>query len=177
MKVASLTKGVLIALLVSAVVTGQALAAERVQAKSVNVKTMAVMGLLAGQNGKLQTAGPFATESIYSLRAAVSYLDMAPGVHVQTLKFYTPEGSLYQTVTTAFTARRAKRGDPVTIQVKNNPNPVAVQYTPPSRDITTVWGELPVAGTWIVRLKGKWKVEAFLDDTETSVGSCQFDIK
>lgn len=177
MKVVSLAKAVLIALTVGAVLAGQVLAAEAVQTKSANVKTMAVMGLLAGQNGKLQTAGPFSTENIYSLRAAVSYTDVNPGVHVQTLKFYTPEGSLYQTVTTAFTARRAKRGDPAEIKVRNMPNPVTVQYTPPTRDITTVWGELPVAGTWIVRLKGKWKVEAFLDDSETAVGTFQFDLK
>lgn len=140
-----------------------------------DAKSLYVMGVLAGQNGRLQTAGPFSTTEIYSLKAVVSYANVKPGVHVQQLKFFTPEGTLYQTVTTAFTGRRPRRGDPESIDV--NGQPVRIEVIEARRNQTSVWGELPVAGTWIQRLKGNWKVEAYLDGGDTPLLTAQFEVK
>ncbi len=148
----------------------------KVQQAPATLQNIQVMGLLVGQNGRLQAAGPFSTDAVYSLKAAVSYSNATPGVHIQELKFYTPDGSLYQTVTTAFTARRERRGDVAQVKVKDSPVPVRVQYTPPVRNNTVIWGELPVAGTWIQRLKGNWKVDVHLDGSETPLGTLGFKI-
>ena len=78
-----------------------------------DAKSIYVMGVIAGENGKLQTADPFSTTDIYSLKTVVNYANVKPGVHVQQLKFISPEGALYQTVSTAFTGKRPRPGERV----------------------------------------------------------------
>jgi hypothetical protein len=140
-----------------------------------DAKSMYVMGVIAGENGKLQTADPFSTTDIYSLKTVVNYANVKPGVHVQQLKFISPEGALYQTVSTAFTGKRPRRGEPESVSV--NGQDLRVQVIEARRNQTSVWGELPVAGTWIQRLKGTWKVEAYLDGGTEPVASMQFVVQ
>ncbi len=92
--------------------------------------------------GGLQPDGPFRVSEIYSVRVKIAWRGVPPGTHTQKLRFYTPEGTFYQSVNTGFSAGS-------------------------SGEVTEVWGELPVAGTWAERLLGKWRVDVTLDSDPT----------
>lgn len=74
------------------------------------------------------------------------------GEHVQELRFYLPDGNLYQSIETKFTT------DP-------NGKKAGVKNTVRSRDDSALSVALPVAGTHITQrsLSGEWKVDLLLD--------------
>ena len=107
-----------------------------------------IFGLEMG-TGLLYPDGPFGAYDFYGLRARATWRGLGPGAHVQTTRWWTPSGHLYQQFTTAFSAP----GD-------GYPQQVSV--------------DVPLAGTGAQRLLGQWKVEVFLDDTTTVQGTRYF---
>ena len=105
-------------------------------------------GLL--KNGRTRVGQHFASGALRELRVIVSWRD-TEHAHMQRLDLYSPDGSLYQRFTTAFTGRRF---------------PVAV--------VTRV----PVAGSSIVDsgLYGAWCAEVFLDDDDAPIVRHRFDL-
>ena len=62
-----------------------------------------IFGLEMG-TGLLYPDGPFGAYDFYGLRARATWRGLGPGAHVQTTRWWTPSGHLYQQFTTAFSA-------------------------------------------------------------------------
>lgn len=113
----------------------------------VRVDDATVYGLL--RVGGLMPDGPFSVNQIYSVKVKVIWRGVPAGTHAQKLRFYTPEGTFYQSVNTTFS-------------------------TGSSGDAVEVWGELPIAGTWAERLLGTWRVDVLLDNDTSPFKSESF---
>jgi outer membrane protein assembly factor BamB len=107
-----------------------------------------VFGMETG-TGLLYPDGPFDAYAYYGLRARAVWRGLGPGAHVQTIRWWTPSGQLYQQFSAGFSAT----GD-------GYPQEVSV--------------DIPLAGTGAQRMPGQWMVEVFLDDTTTAQGTRYF---
>ncbi|MGA7731374.1 MAG: hypothetical protein WCD37_08885 [Chloroflexia bacterium] len=94
------------------------------------------------------------------------------GLHEAHVTFYDPNGSLYQTLNVLFTTTN---DGPQTIQRPGVLNPETVQVAPPNPG-TVVWAEMPVAGTWMTRMPGRWTVEIKLDNDQQVHGWTDFTL-
>lgn len=75
----------------------------------------------------------------------------AAGNHVATLTVYSPDGQIYQTLNVPFTGQD-------------------------NRETVVAWGELPVAGTWMARMPGVWRVDVTLNGGTRVLDSEQFTL-
>jgi hypothetical protein len=96
-----------------------------------------------GPDGQSRTGADFAGAALRELRIVATWSELERGHH-QRLEVFSPDGSLYQRFTSAFTA---------------------------SGRTLTVTSRLPVSGTSIVDagLYGAWCAELFLDDDEAPI--------
>jgi hypothetical protein len=94
-------------------------------------------------NGRSRVGEQFAGGDVRELRIVADWTEIE-SAHLQRLELFSPDGSLYQRLTGAFTAS----GRPVAVTTR-----------------------LPVSGTAIVDagLYGEWCVELFLDDEEAPI--------
>ena len=102
------------------------------------------------QSGQEQHGQHFAAAGLRSLLINVQWRTLV-GAHTQRLELITPDGSVYQTLTT-----------PV-----ESVTGTAVAET-----------RLPVSGTWITEysLHGHWKVNVYLDDAVRPVTTADFTL-
>lgn len=117
----------------------------------VRADELRIFGLEIG-TGILYPDGPFGAYDFYGLRAKAVWRGLGPGAHVQTTRWWTPTGQLYQQFTTGFSA--AGDGYPQEVYV-----------------------DIPLAGTGAQRILGQWTVEVFLDDTVTVQASRKFTLQ
>ncbi len=101
-------------------------------------------------SGRVRVGQDFPGGDLREIRVSVSWSDLEEAHH-QRLELYSPDGSLYQRFTAAFTGGR---------------RPVAV--------VT----QLPVAGSSITDagLYGEWCAEVFLDDDEAPIARRSFEL-
>jgi hypothetical protein len=108
-------------------------------------------------DGHNRVGEEFPGRGLRELRIVVNWTEV-DHVHQQRLELYSPDGSLYQRLTSAFTGvRRA---------------PIRAAHHPP----TVVTTRIPVAGTSIVdsSLFGEWCAEVFLDDEAAPIARHRF---
>jgi hypothetical protein len=113
------------------------------------------LGIL--NNGRNRVGETFPGHGLRELRVVVNWKEI-DHVHQQRLELYSPDGSLYQQLTTAFTGVR-----PAPRQAAHHPG-------------VTVTTRIPVAGTSIVdsSLFGEWCAEVFLDDEAAPIARHRF---
>lgn len=101
-------------------------------------------------SGRERSGHHFATDRLRSLLIQVHWKTLV-GAHTQRLELITPDGSIYQTLTTSV---ESARGTAI---------------------VETV---LPVSGTWITEcsLHGRWHVNVYLDDAVTPVATARFTL-
>jgi hypothetical protein len=97
--------------------------------------------------GELRAAFSASQDNEVYMRLTVTPLN---GAHHAQFTILAPDQSVYQVLDVPFPARRP--GTP------------------------TVWGELPIAGTWMTRLPGTWRVLARLDSNPTILAQAQFEL-
>ena len=114
----------------------------------------------------------FSANSIYSVYICATWKNIE-GSHDEVLKLYCPDGRLYQTVYLPFTTYPLSS---MTKSVAWSPHPVEIELVSQINGVYPVWGELPVAGTWAMRLTGAWRAEIYLDDNPTCYGQASFTL-
>ncbi|MGA7731694.1 MAG: hypothetical protein WCD37_10545 [Chloroflexia bacterium] len=75
----------------------------------------------------------------------------AAGEHVASYTIYSPDGQIYQVLDVPFVGQS-------------------------SHETVEVWGELPVAGTWMTRMPGVWRVDVTLDGNPRVLTREQFTV-
>jgi hypothetical protein len=103
------------------------------------------------------------------------------GRHLLELKVYTPNGHLYQILTTPIASRPPLAAAPRRLRaVSGYPRPLEEQPLVPMRfagsRVHGARARLPVAGTWIVSssLYGRWRVDGHLDHSPTPQATRSF---
>jgi hypothetical protein len=128
-------------------------------------------------------AGPRARTRFSSSADNQLYVQMTwTGVeqtHDAYVTFYSPDGKIYQVLNVPFTTTQpdAKSGSGDLYQ--NRPgvlHPVKVSRAQITSNGAVVWGQLPIAGTWMGRMPGNWQVEVRLDQNPDSLAKTQFDL-
>jgi hypothetical protein len=126
-------------------------------------------------------AGPRARTRFSSSADNQLYVQMTwSGVeqtHDAYVTFYSPDGKIYQVLNVPFTTTQpdAKSGSGDLYQ--NRPgvlHPVKVSRAQMTAQGAVVWGQLPIAGTWMGRMPGNWQVEVRLDQNPDSLAKTQF---
>ncbi|MBI3669994.1 MAG: hypothetical protein HY237_09480 [Acidobacteria bacterium] len=88
------------------------------------------------------SANSFSVKSLGDLNVFVTWSNAPVGTHAQKLRFFLPNGNVYQAIETSFSVGPGANGTATTVRA------------------------LPVAGTFISQrlLTGNWRVEVSLDD-------------
>jgi hypothetical protein len=99
--------------------------------------------------------------------------------HDAYVTFYSPDGKVYQVLNVPFTTTQpdAKSGSGDLYQ--NRPgvlHPVKVHRAQMTGQGAIVWGQLPIAGTWMGRMPGTWQVEVRLDQNPAILAKTQFTL-
>jgi hypothetical protein len=99
--------------------------------------------------------------------------------HDAYVTFYSPDGKVYQVLNVPFTTTQpdAKSGSGDLYQ--NRPgvlHPVKVSRAQLTSNGAVVWGQLPIAGTWMGRMPGNWQVEVRLDHNPAILAKTQFTL-
>lgn len=115
----------------------------------------------------------FSVRSIYSVYLGVVW-DSLDGAHTQRVEFYCPDGHLYQTLCVPFTTCRLPQ---MKRKVQWSPHPVELRLAHRQGSSSLVWAELPVAGTWAMRLPGRWKAKIYLDGEESCYRQVHFVLR
>jgi hypothetical protein len=97
------------------------------------------------------------------------------GEHLLTVRFYSPDGHLYQRLVLPVSVGRPSSP---TRQVEGVETPIDVQRAAPSGRYQVTVVQLPVAGTWITehRLLGEWRVDTLLDDDPATLATRVFTL-
>lgn len=128
-------------------------------------------------------AGPRARTRFSSSADNQLYVQMTwTGVeqtHDAYVTFYSPDGKIYQVLDVPFTTTQpdAKSGGGDLYQ--NRPgvlHPVKVSRAQITSSGAVVWGQLPIAGTWMGRMPGNWQVEVRLDQSSDMLAKTQFQL-
>jgi hypothetical protein len=134
------------------------------------------------QEGEAETS-TFSASTDNQVNVRMRWDALALGTHDAYITFYSPDGRLYQLLDVAFdvTTPPPMKGQQspsyLTVKRPGSLNPVSVQVVMPGPGGTAVWGGLPLAGTSIGRLPGRWLVEVRLDDQSAPPsGSAKFDL-
>lgn len=122
------------------------------------------------------TGGPsadtFSVTSIYSVYIYAHWKNIE-GSHDEVVKFYAPDGELYQTIRVPFTTYKLPS---MKKKPSWSPHEVDIILAPKENGAYVVRAELPVAGTWAMRITGTWKAKIFLDDNSNSYGEASFKL-
>ena len=124
-----------------------------------------------GENGA-PSANTFSVTSVYSVYV-YSHWKNIEGSHDEVVKFYCPDGELYQTVYVPFTTSKLSS---MKKKPTWSPHEVDIILAPSVNGAHVVRAELPIAGTWAMRLTGSWKAKIFLDDNPNSFGEVSFNL-
>lgn len=129
-------------------------------------------------------AGPRARTRFSSSSDNQLYVQMTwTGVeqtHDAYVTFYSPDGKVYQVLNVPFTTTQpdAKSGASGDLY-QNRPgvlHPVKVSRAQMTAQGAVVWGQLPIAGTWMGRMPGNWQVEVRLDQNPSLLAKTQFTL-
>ena len=129
-------------------------------------------------------AGPRARTRFSSSADNQLYVQMTwTGVeqtHDAYITFYSPDGKVYQVLNVPFTTTQpdAKSGASGDLY-QNRPgvlHPVKVHRAQMTAQGAVVWGQLPIAGTWMGRMPGNWQVEVRLDQNPAILAKTQFTL-
>jgi hypothetical protein len=98
-------------------------------------------------------ASSFSTKSLPALSVIVAWSNVPPGTHAQALRFFLPDGYVYQAIETSFVVAQQPVGSASAV------------------------ASLPVAGSFITKrgLTGNWKVEVSLDGNVVGSKALQFN--
>jgi len=114
----------------------------------------------------------FSATSIYCIHIGATWKNIE-GSHDQVIKVYCPDGGLYQTIYVPFTTHSLPS---MTKTAAWSPRPVEIELVSMADGVYPVWGELPIAGTWAMRLPGTWSVKIYLDDNPTCLAQSAFTL-
>ena len=89
------------------------------------------------------------------------------------IKVYCPDGELYQTIYVPFTTHSLPS---MTKTVPWSPRPVEIELVSMTNGVYPVRAELPIAGTWAMRLTGTWSVKIYLDDNSACLAQSTFTL-
>jgi hypothetical protein len=128
-------------------------------------------------------AGPRARTRFSSSADNQLYVQMtwsgAEQTHDAYVTFYSPDGKVYQVLNVPFTTTQADAKSGGGDLYQNRPgvlHPVKVSRAQITSNGAVVWGQLPIAGTWMGRMPGKWQVEVRLDQNPDILAKTQFDL-
>lgn len=114
----------------------------------------------------------FSATSAYSVYILPTWKNIE-GSHDQVIEVYCPDGELYQTIYVLFTTYSLPS---MTKTVPWSPRPVEIELISMTNGVYPVWAELPIAGTWAMRLTGTWSVKIYLDDNDTCFAQSTFTL-
>lgn len=112
----------------------------------------------------------FSAVSVYSIYICITWKNLW-GSHDEVIKVYCPDGQLYQQIHIPLTTHPLPS---MTKRTAWSPRPVAVKLIPQINGVYPVWAELPIAGSWAMRLTGTWKVKVYLDEDPSCNGESSF---
>jgi hypothetical protein len=95
------------------------------------------------------------------------------GAHDAYVTLTSPDGQVYQVLDVPF-ASAAVAAQPFAQKRPGLLHPVTVQIAQADGDGAVVWGEVPIAGTWMTRLPGAWTAAVTLDNHPQVVLSLPF---
>ncbi|HMA34026.1 MAG TPA: hypothetical protein VKY74_06045 [Chloroflexia bacterium] len=99
------------------------------------------------------------------------------GMHDAYVHVTSPDGAVYQVLDVPFTSGPAPTGgQPLTRQQPGVLHPVAVQVADTTSGPSLVWGQVPIAGSWMSRLPGPWHLDVTLDGGQTVRGSAKWTL-
>lgn len=117
-------------------------------------------------------ADTFSIANIYSVYIYTHWKHIT-GSHDEAVKLYGPDGRLYQTCYVSFTTRKLPSMTKIPYW---SPHQVDIILAPKVRGAYVVRTELPVAGTWAMRLPGTWTARVYLDNKPTCYGETSFTL-
>ncbi len=128
-------------------------------------------------------AGPrartrFSSSSDNQLYVQMTWTGVAQ-THDAYVTFYSPDGKVYQVLDVPFTTTQPSGKGASGELYQNRPgvlHPVKVNRAQITANGAIVWGQLPIAGTWMGRMPGKWQVEVRLDQQPDVLTKTQFDL-
>ena len=128
-------------------------------------------------------AGPRARTRFSSSADNQLYVQMTwSGVeqtHDAYVTFYSPDGKIYQVLDVPFTTTQPDSKSGSGDLYQNRPgvlHPVKVSRAQMTAQGAVVWGQLPIAGTWMGRMPGNWQVEVRLDQNPDMLAKTQFQL-
>jgi hypothetical protein len=128
-------------------------------------------------------AGPRARTRFSSSSDNQLYVQMTwTGVeqtHDAYVTFYSPDGKIYQVLNVPFTTTQPDSKSGSGDLYQNRPgvlHPVKVSRAQMTAQGAVVWGQLPIAGTWMGRMPGNWQVEVRLDQNPAILAKTQFTL-
>ena len=128
-------------------------------------------------------AGPRARTRFSSSADNQLYVQMTwSGVeqtHDAYVTFYSPDGKIYQMLDVPFTTTQPDSKSGSGDLYQNRPgvlHPVKVSRAQMTAQGAVVWGQLPIAGTWMGRMPGNWQVEVRLDQNPDMLAKTQFTL-
>ncbi|MGA7731373.1 MAG: PQQ-binding-like beta-propeller repeat protein [Chloroflexia bacterium] len=108
---------------------------------------LSALGMYSSPNGSPKTAFSASSDNYMYTRMVWTGVT---GQHTARLTIYSPDGNVYQVVDAPFTGQGNRA--------------------------TEVWGELPIVGTWMARMPGKWTVQVRLDSSLQVYGQTSFTL-
>ncbi|HMA34028.1 MAG TPA: hypothetical protein VKY74_06055 [Chloroflexia bacterium] len=99
------------------------------------------------------------------------------GMHDAYLHITGADGALYQVLDVPFTTQAGPAGAAAVTRAQPGAlHPVSVQVAPATAGGNAVWGAVPIAGSWMVRLPGRWHLDVTLDGGQSVYGSVKWTL-
>jgi len=137
---------------------------------------LADVALYATPDGTGNSRKSFSASADNQINIRLRWLNLDAGVHDAYVTLTSPDGSVYQVLDVTFSTAPPTAKGPQSIQRPGVLHPIAVQAANTTPGGHVVWGQVPIAGTWMGRLPGAWQVSVRLDTNPRVLSTYPFTL-